>query len=318
MKPRVVVAGSYVQDLCWRCTAFPKPGETIVGKLTTGPGGKGSNQAVACGRLGVPTLFVGAVGRDAFAQAAREFYRKEKIPTHFSVKSRHPTGTAAIFVDSAGRNQILLDLGANLALTRTDVPLAALRGARVVVAQLESHLGTTAWMLREARKAGAVSILNTAPFRADFDPAMLRHVDVVVPNEVEFVELVNRVPVAGFIDFSEDRLAALSHSDLHALCRAIGVPTVIITLGDKGCFVSTVDGFTSLPAHKVGVVDTTGAGDAFVGGLAAGLASGESIVDAARRGNAVGALSVTKRGTAPSMPTARSLAEFLRKARKSR
>jgi len=318
MKPRVVVVGSYVQDLCWRCPAFPRTGETTVGAFAGGPGGKGSNQAVAAGRLGVPTLFVGAVGRDVFAKSARAFYRAEGIAARLVEKPRHATATAGILVDADGRNQIILDLAANLALARKDVPRAALRGARVVVAQLESNLATTAWVLREARRAGVATILNTAPMRDDFDPAMLRHVAIVVPNEIEFTALVNRAPATGVRDFTEARLAALPHAALHTLCRALGVPTVIITLGDKGCFVSTAEGFAHLSAHKVRTVDTTGAGDAFVGGLAAALARGESILDAARIGNAVGALSTTRPGTAPSMPTARELDAFLRKQKKPR
>lgn len=315
MISRVVVVGSYVQDLCWKCPAFPRTGETTVGAFVSGPGGKGSNQAVAAGRLGVPTLFVGAVGNDAFAHDARAFYRAEGIAARLAVKLRHPTATAGILVDAEGRNQIILDLAANLALARSDVPLAALCRARVTVTQLESNLATTAWVLREARRAGVTTILNTAPMRADFDPAMLRHADIVVPNEIEFAALVNCVPATGVRDFTEARLAAMAPAELHALCRALGVPDVIITLGGKGCFVSTAGGFTHLPAHKVRAVDTTGAGDAFVGGLAAGLARGDTIVDAARTGNAVAALSVTRPGTAPSMPTARELAAFLRKQR---
>lgn len=313
MKPRVVVVGSYVQDLCWRCDAFPRTGETTVGAFASGPGGKGSNQAVAAGRLGVSTLFVGAVGDDAFAREARSFYKAEGIAARLTTKTRHPTATAAILVDSAGRNRILLDLGANLALARRDVPLAALRAARVVVAQLECNLATTAWALREARRAGVTTILNTAPLRADFDPAILQHVDIVVPNEIEFAALVNRVPSTGVHDLTEERLAAMTPMELHILCRALGVPAVVVTLGGRGCFVSTAGESVHLPAHNVRVVDTTGAGDAFVGGFAAALACDSSIVDAARWANAVAALSVTKRGTALSMPTARSLAVFLRK-----
>ena len=313
MKPLVVVVGSYVQDLSWKCPAFPRPGETTVGSFASGPGGKGSNQAIACGRLGVPTLFVGAVGRDTFAEVARAFYKSEGIAARLATKPRHPTATAAVLVDASGQNEIILDLGANLALARADVPVAAVRAARVVVAQLECHLATTAWTLREARNAGATTILNTAPLRADFDPAMLRHVGIVVPNEIEFAALVNRVAATGVREFTEVKLAAMPHADLHALCRKFGVPTVIITLGEKGCFVSTANSFVHVPAHNVRAIDTTGAGDAFVGGLAAGLARGDDIVAAARTGNAVAALSVTRPGTAPSMPTARELSTFLRK-----
>jgi ribokinase len=313
MKPRVVVVGSYMQDLCWKCPEFPKPGETLVGGFATGPGGKGSNQAIACGRLGVPTLFVGAIGKDAFAEQARAFYKSEGVAARFAIKSRHATGNAAILVDSHGQNQIIIAPGSNLALARADVPLAAIRGARVVVTQLESNIATTSWALGEARRAGVTTILNTAPMRADFDHTMLRHVDIVVPNETEFAALVNLIPSTGVKNLTEARLAAMTPMELHVLCRALRVPAVVVTLGERGCFVSTAKESIHLPAHNVHVVDTTGAGDAFIGGLAAALACDSAIVDAARWANAVAALSVTKPGTAPSMSTTRELDAFLRK-----
>ena len=314
MKPRIVVVGSYMQDLSWRCAAFPRPGESVIGSFASGPGGKGSNQAVAAGRLGVPTLFVGAVGRDAFAAQARAFYRAEGIAARLTTKPRQPTGNAAILVEAAGQNEIIIAPGANLALSRADVPVAAVRGARVVVVQLESNLATTAWVLREARKASVTTVLNTAPMHADLNPAILRHADIVIPNETEFVALVNLLRGTGVRKFTESKMAALNPAKLHALCRKLGAPTVIITRGEKGCFLSHLDDFGEVPAFKVTAVDTTGAGDAFVGGFAAGLvANNGDLLAAARFGNAVAALSVTRQGTSPAMPTARQVAAFLRK-----
>src|SRR5882757_1961243 len=135
MSLSVVVVGSYVQDLMWRCATLPRPGETVVGKFATGPGGKGSNQAVAAARAGAATIFVGAVGDDALAGSARAFYRAEKITARFMAKPKHATGTAAILVDARGQNQIIVALGANAALESRDVPAALLRGARAVVCQ---------------------------------------------------------------------------------------------------------------------------------------------------------------------------------------
>src|SRR4051812_19939549 len=118
MKPAVVVVGSYVQDLAWRCARFPSAGQTVIGTFALGPGGKGSNQAIAAGRAGAATCFISAVGDDPFADRARDFYRAEKIPAHLARKPRHATGTAAILVDERGENEIVVALGANAALAR--------------------------------------------------------------------------------------------------------------------------------------------------------------------------------------------------------
>lgn len=316
MKPQVVVVGSFVQDLTWKCAAFPAPGETVVGTFVTGPGGKGSNQAVAAGRTGVPTLFVGAVGRDAFARDAKTFYRAEGIASRFVEKPPHATGTAGILVNAAGQNEIIVALGANAALRPADVPASALRSARVVVTQHETDLGTVAAVLRSARRYGAITIHNPAPMRADFDPALLKHIDILIPNESEFAALINLHGSGAGKKISAASVAALPPAKLHALCRTLGVQTVIVTLGAKGVFISQPDpaGHAFIAAHKVKVIDTTGAGDAFCGGFAAGLVKfNGDILAAARFGNAVAALSVTKFGTAPSMPTAREIAAFLKR-----
>src|SRR5262245_52755315 len=168
MQPAVVVVGSYVQDLAWRCAKFPAAGETVIGRFALGPGGKGSNQAVAAARAGAATCFVGAVGRDAFAEEARRFYRAEGIAARFIEKPAHATGTAAILVNAAGQNEIVVALGANAALARQDLDATLLRRARVVVTQLESNLAAAAHALRLARRTGVTTILNPAPMRADF------------------------------------------------------------------------------------------------------------------------------------------------------
>ncbi|HEY0947416.1 MAG TPA: ribokinase [Opitutaceae bacterium] len=311
MKPQVVVVGSFVQDLTWKCAAFPHAGETVIGTFVTGPGGKGSNQAVAAGRAGAATMFIGAVGRDAFAADARRFYRANGIGARFIEKAGHATGTAAILVNASGQNEIIVALGANADLARRDIDARLLAGAKIVVTQLESNLATTAHVLKTARRAGVTTLLNPAPMRADFDPAILKHVDLLIPNETEFATLVNLLPATGRRDFTEAELRGLAPKELHALCRRVGVPTVIVTLGANGAFVSQENGYTAIPVHAVKVVDTTGAGDAFVGGFAAGFVQARGdIVAAARHGNAVAALSVTKFGTAPAMPTKAEIARF--------
>jgi ribokinase len=310
MNPTVIVVGSFNQDLTWTCPEFPAPGETIVGRFQSGPGGKGSNQAVAAARAGAATAFVGALGDDSFGRDAENFLRAEGITVHVARK-KLPTGNAAILVNRRGQNQIIVALGANEALAPRDIPAPLLRRARVVVCQHETNLTVNAHILRTARRASVTTVLNPAPMRPDFDARVLAHTDILIPNETEFVALVRR------LDFDEAALRALAPAALHALCRTLGVPTVIVTLGARGCFISERDRHTRLPAHSgLKVVDTTGAGDAFVGGFAAGLVRfpGDVIL-AARYGNATAGLSVTKRGTAPSMPTRRAVEQLLKRSR---
>ncbi len=194
MKPNVVVVGSFVQDLTWKCAAFPRGGETVIGTFVTGPGGKGSNQAVASGRAGVSTMFVGAVGTDLFAAGARAFYKAEGIRSHFVVKPAHATGTAAIFVNARAENEIIVALGASAHLRPRDIQEGWIRSAKVLICQHEASLQVNAHAFRVARRAGVATVLNPAPMRDDFDPAILHLTDVLIPNESEFVALVNRLP----------------------------------------------------------------------------------------------------------------------------
>ena len=312
---QVVVVGRIMQDMTFSCADFPTSGQTVMARLAIGQGGKGSNQAIACGRTGVPTVFVGAMGRDSFTQRVRAFYRKENIGCRLAVKPAQATGTAVILINREGQNEIVIEPGANAHLGPADVPRSVFRRAKVVVAQLEASLAATAHALKTARRAKITTILNPAPMRADFDPALLAHVDILIPNESEFVALVRRLPQLHRRDFDEAALHALSWEALHALCREFGVPTLIVTLGSKGCFVSEPRGHLFIAAHRgIKVVDTTGAGDAFCGGFAAGLVRhAGDVAEAARLGNAVAALSITKAGTARAMPTQSELRRFLRK-----
>ena len=314
---QVIVVGSLMQDMTFSCDSFPSSGQTVVARLRTGQGGKGSNQAIACGRTGTPTLFIGAVGSDAFPGSVQAFYRREKIGCRLARKAGQATGTAVILVNREGQNEIVIEPGANARLAPGDIPLPLLRRARLVVTQFESNLATTAHVLKVARKAGITTLLNPAPMRTDFKPAMLRHVDILIPNETEFTALVRLLPSFNLPDFTEAALHAMPWTELHVLCRKFEVPTLIVTLGSRGCFVSEVSGHHFVPAHTgLKVVDTTGAGDAFCGGFAAGFVRhAGDIAAAARLGTAVAALSVTKAGTAPAMPTARELQRFLKKTR---
>ncbi|MBI3886444.1 MAG: ribokinase [Opitutae bacterium] len=315
MNPSVVVVGSFIQDLAFFTRDFPRPGETVVGDFRAGPGGKGFNQAVAATRAGAKTLFIGAVGSDAFGAGAHKFARAAGVQAHFVDKKKEATGAAVVSIDAHGQNQIIVSLGANLALHKRDVPVPPLRTAAVVVCQGESDFRTVAHVLRTARATGAVTVLNPAPMRADFDPALLKHTEVLIPNETEFVTLANQLPrSSGGRNLTPEALLRMPADRLHTLCRSFGVPVVIVTLGAQGCFVSEPGVYVRIHAHEVEAVDATGAGDAFVGGFAAGLVRFKrNVFEAAHFATAVAALAVTLPGTATAMPTAREITRFLKK-----
>jgi ribokinase len=300
MKPSVVVVGSFVRDLSFRCGRFPRTGETVIGGFATGPGGKGSNQAVAAARAGARTRFIGAVGRDLFGAEAARFLRSEGIDARLAARPGAPTGAAAILVDGAGQNEIIVALGASATLAPGDVPAALIRGARVVVCQGEANPRINLHAFRLARRFGATTVLNPAPMGPGFGRAILALTDILIPNEPEFEALTRRATGRG-------------PGAVHRLSRSLGVATVIVTMGRSGCLVSTGAGWTAIAGHRVRAVDTTGAGDAFVGAFAAGLVRfGGDLPRAARFANAAAALSVTRHGTAPSMPLRREVDGLLR------
>ena len=319
--PPIIVVGSYVQDLVLQCAEFPRPGETVIGRSMTAHGGKGSNQAVAAARAGGRVVFIGCLGDDAAGAGARAFHAAEGIDCRAATKSGLTTGAAGIVVNAQGQNQIIVALNANDALTPADIDahIDVIRGARLLVVQLETNLQAAAYAMRLAREAGVTVLLNPAPMRADLDVTLLADADILVPNETEFCALVERLPAAraaAGTAFDEYRLATLSDDELQTLCRRFNVETVIVTLGRRGCFVSREDHQARLPAVAgITASDATGAGDAFVGAFAAAwvqFGPGE-IERAARFANASAAISVTRPGAAQSMPRREEVDRLLRR-----
>jgi ribokinase len=309
----VVVVGSYVQDLAFNTEIFPAPGETRIGAFRTGPGGKGFNQAVACNRLDIKTLFIGAVGDDIFAKGVREFITSEGLSAELQVCADHPTGAASIVVNGDGQNLIVVALGANDHLSSDHISTfsAQISHAKYLVCQVENNIAATEAAMKIAREAGVTTILNPAPINDGLTRALVQSADILVPNETEFVFLMNTVlghTIPNDFWLQDD-------ASIHQFCRQSGAATVVLTLGDKGCFVSfdensdnarnSADGpYYRIGATSVDVVDTTGAGDAFNGGLAAGLVRFPGAFRTAiEYANKVAGLSTTKPGTAPAMPT---------------
>lgn len=300
--PRVTVVGSYNQDHVWRTDTFPVPGETRLGQFHSGPGGKGFNQAVAAARQGAATHFIAALGDDALGEAAMQLASDEGLTGRWQRDTGRPTGTAAVLLDGHGQNLIVVGPGANAALSVAHIDACAdsLRATRVLLTQHEVAPAATARAIELAHAAGALCVHNPAPPVARGAQPPLAGIAILTPNETEFAALLR--DHAGH-DVRAEQLAAQDDAVLHRLCRDLGVPTVIVTLGAEGLFVSQDSGYARLAAEPATVRDTTGAGDAFNGGLAAALAAGQPLLDAAAHGNRVAALKIERAGAALAMPT---------------
>ena len=303
MPARVTVVGSLNMDLVVRAPRIPRPGETIIGgEFRTVPGGKGANQAVAAARLGAQVAMVGRVGGDAFGGLLLENLAAAGVDHTFVTRDvEAATGVALIEVDDAGQNSIVVVSGANMRLAPADVEAAAaaIGVADVLLLQLESPLETVTRAAQVAHARGVTVILNPAPARP-VPAGLLGLVDVLIPNESE-TALLTGLPVG---DQEEAQAAA-------AALRRMGVATVILTLGERGALLAYEGGAELFPAFDVTPVDTTAAGDAFVGGLAVALAEGRPLREAVRWGNAAGALATTRLGAQPSLPTRQALDDML-------
>jgi ribokinase len=314
MPARLAVIGSFVQDLAFTVGKFPAPGQTIIGNFFTGPGGKGSNQAVAAHRQNVPTVFIGCVGEDLFASGYRAWCAEEGLPIQLLTTSKASTGAASIVINEHAENAIVVALGANDALTPEHV-LQVLREESllsVVLLQAESNLQAAEAALGYARGAGITSILNPAPINPGVRSQLLSLADYITPNEPELSFLLEHL--AG-ITCKED-LTKLSDQSIREVCEHLPTTSVLMTLGAHGSILyqreEPAQGISGVvrgevlrtPAIQVKPKDTTGAGDAFNGGLAAGLVKFKgNLPQAIRYATVVAGLSTQKMGTAPAMPT---------------
>jgi ribokinase len=305
--PHIVVVGSLNMDLVVEVPKIPQPGETVLGKnFATFPGGKGANQAVAAARLGAKVSLIGRVGQDAFGDQLLTSAQADGINvSHVGRDDSAATGVAMITVDEEGQNSIAVASGANFRLTADQVreAWAKLDDVDILVMPLETPIETIAVAAELARQSGVTVVLNPAPARPLPDE-ILASVDVLVPNEPETEQLTGMT-----ISTVDDSQAAARQ------LLTLGVGNVVLTLGRQGALAleGDKDQFALIPACQVDVVDTTAAGDAFVGGIAVGLGEGKSLVDSVRFANAVGALAVTKLGAQPSMPTRDEVERFLSK-----
>ena len=289
----VVVLGVFVADTAYRSDRMPSMGETVLGNsFALGPGGKGSNQAVAAGKMGVQVSMISRLGNDDFAKMALDIWEKSGVTPHVTQSQEDYTGAAFIFIEeSTGDNAIIIAPGAAARISPADLiaKTELINSADVFVTQLEQPMDAALKGLEIAKSGSVTTVLNPAP-AAELPNGMLHLCDYVTPNETE-TEALTGISV----ETIEDAKQAAE------TLKKMGVSTPIITLGEKGAYLY---GHGLVPAFKIGpVVETTGAGDAFNGGFAAALSSGMAPLAAVRMGCATAGISVTRAGTAPSMPS---------------
>lgn len=295
MKP-IVILGIFVADTAYRADRQPKLGETVLGlSFVLGPGGKGSNQSVAAAMAGGDVHFITRLGDDAFADIARATWARAGVTPQVTVDPDSYTGAAYIFIENAtGNNAIIVSPGAagRVSVADVDAKAALIASASMFVTQLEQPIPAAKRGLELARAAGVATILNPAP-AATLGNDILALCDYITPNETE-AETLTGLPVT-----TVDQARAAADALL-----ARGVGAVVITLGDKGALYHDARRSVHVPVISAGpVVETTGAGDAFNGGFAVALSEGRDVIDAVRFGCATAGISVTRPGTAPSMPT---------------
>ncbi|AYG08901.1 ribokinase [Pseudomonas fluorescens] len=304
MPATVVVVGSLNMDLVTRASRLPRGGETLVGQsFATVPGGKGANQAVAAARLGAEVAMIGCIGSDAYGAQLRDALLVEGIDCQAVSEVPGSSGVALIVVDDSSQNAIVIVAGSNGQLTPASLLAfdAVLQAAEVIVCQLEVPMDTVGYALKRGRELGKTVILNPAPASGPLPADWYACIDYLIPNESE-ASALSGVPV----DSLDSAKVAATH-----LLKA-GAGKVIVTLGSQGALFADGQGFEHLLAPKVQAVDTTAAGDTFVGGFAAALASGQSEAEAIRFGQVAAALSVTRAGAQPSIPTLHDVQGFVR------
>jgi ribokinase len=302
MSAKVVVIGSLNMDLVTRASRLPRGGETLIGEsFATVSGGKGANQAVAAARLGAQVSMVGCVGSDAYGEELRGALLADRIDCQAVSTVDGASGVALIVVDDNSQNAIVIVAGANGALTPAVIDRfdAVLQAADVIICQLEVPDATVGHALKRGRALGKAVILNPAPASRPLPADWYAAIDYLIPNESE-ASALSGLPV--------DSLATAEVAATRLI--AMGAGKVIITLGAQGSLFANGNSFEHFPALKVKAVDTTAAGDTFVGGFAAALAAGKSEAQAIRFGQVAAALSVTRAGAQPSIPTLSDVQAF--------
>jgi ribokinase len=300
---KVTVVGSFMYDLVATAPRRPKTGETLIGdSFGMFLGGKGANQAIAASRAGASVTMVGRLGNDLFGDQFLEKFSEEGIKTDFVIQdTENGTGVGMPLIDASGDNSIVIIPQANMALTVENIDKAesVIADSDVLVLQCEVPMEANKRAAEIANKNDTLVILNPAP-ACEIPDAILSLMDLLTPNETE-TEILTGMPT-----HSNEQAIEAAHNLLSK-----GIETVILTLGSRGSFLLTEKMGKRIPAYSVDVIDTTAAGDAYSGALAASLAQGTHIEEAVKIANAAGALAATKLGAEPSLPTKKAIDQLL-------
>lgn len=297
---KVVVVGSINMDLVTRCKRAPKGGETLFGEeFSQVPGGKGANQAVAIGKLGTNVIMLGKIGKDSFGKDMLASMEKNGVNIQNIEEGEKATGIAKIIVEESGQNRILVVAGANSEVDKeyVDRHLAAIKESDIVVTQLEIPIETVEYTLKKAKEFGKITILNPAPAK-ELSDEIIKNSDFIIPNESELAL------ITGMAVETEEEIKKAGKKLLD-----MGVKNLIITLGSKGSLHLNRDKCEFHSAYKVKAIDTTAAGDSFIGGVVREL-NGDNISEAIEFGTKVSAIAVTKKGAQTSIPTIEEVIKF--------
>lgn len=298
---KIVVIGSINMDLVTICERAPRGGETLLGKkFMQIPGGKGANQAVAMGKMKSPVSMLGKIGREGMGDILLDSMKKDGIDISNIEYCDETTGIAKIIVEENGQNRIIVVPGANYEVDSSyiDRHLDAIKNCDILVTQLEIPIETVKYSLKKAKEFGKITILNPAP-ATKLDEEIILNSDYIIPNETE-LELLSGMSIT-------DEKSVINAADV--LLKK-GVKGLIVTLGSKGCmYISKVER-KAFPAYRVKAIDTTAAGDSFIGGFVNGLASGLNFEESIDRGTKVAAVSVTRIGAQTSIPTLEEVLNF--------
>ena len=297
---KVVVVGSINMDLVTRCKRAPKGGETLFGEeFFQVPGGKGANQAVAIGKLGTEVTMLGKVGKDSFGKDLINSMKESGVDTRYIEEGEKSTGIAKIIVEENGQNRILVVAGANSEVGKAyiDRHLDVIKECDIVVAQLEIPVETVAYALAKAKEFGKMTILNPAPAR-ELDDEIIKNSDLIIPNESELA-LITGMPTE-----TEEEIKKAGEKLLD-----MGVSNLIVTLGSKGSLHLNREVCEFHSAYKVKAIDTTAAGDSFIGGLVRELKD-NNVGEAIEFATKVSAIAVTRKGAQTSIPTIEEVENF--------
>lgn len=297
---KVVVAGSINMDLVTVCERAPKGGETLFGKeFFQVPGGKGANQAVAIGKLGTQVTMLGKIGNDSFGKDLVASMKNSGVNTEYIENSASSTGIAKIIVEANGQNRILVVSGANMDVDRAyiDRHIDVINDSDILVTQLEIPIDTVEYVLKKAKEAGKITILNPAP-AAQLNDEIIKNSDIIIPNESE-LGIITSMPTNTLKEIEAAAQKLLN----------MGVKELIVTLGSQGSLHLNKKGSTIHSVYKVNAVDTTAAGDSFIGGLVKNIQD-DNLDEAIEFATKVSAITVTRKGAQISIPTIEEVENF--------